>query len=288
MKLSASNMPVPDEYVLHDAADAANRPTSVLLLPAFTIVDHVTPARAHDLVNYFVNPAPTNTSPLLTAVSRDSASAPTPSSPEPESKTGPEVEEPKPNPDSSPPDSDSNSNPTTPQTPPAPPMPPTPPTQPTPLHARPCPHAAVILLCSQRTRDYRCGQSAPLIKKELDRHLRAAGLYRDAYDDRPGGVAVYFISHVGGHKYAANAIVYRRAGGFASGFGGGKKGETTGKGDEGKEAGDGGAAQGIWLARIRPEDCEGLVKYTVLQGKLVNPEEQLRGGFDRVRGVTSW
>ena len=42
------------------------------------------------------------------------------------------------------------------------------------------------------------------------------------------------------------------------------------------------------MARIRPEDCENVVKYTVLQGKVVKPESQLRGGFDREKGVVSW
>jgi len=51
---------------------------------------------------------------------------------------------------------------------------------------------------------------------------------------------------------------------------------------------DHGATQGIWLARVRPEDCEGIVKYTVLQGKVVKPQRQLRGGFDRVKGAVSW
>lgn len=162
----------------------------------------------------------------------------------------------------------------------------------TPLRARPCPHAAVILLCSQRTRDARCGISAPLLKREFERHLRPLGLYRDLDDHRPGGVGIYFVSHVGGHKYAANVIVYRRrdfnwyekkSAGAASG--------TEGKdGDEGEEGegADEGAAQGIWIARVRPEDCEGIVKFTVLQGKVVKPGYQLRGGFDRERGVVSW
>lgn len=47
-------------------------------------------------------------------------------------------------------------------------------------------------------------------------------------------------------------------------------------------------AQCIWLARVRPEDCEGIIKYTVLQGKVVKPERQLRGGFDRGKGLVSW
>lgn len=48
------------------------------------------------------------------------------------------------------------------------------------------------------------------------------------------------------------------------------------------------ASQCIWLARVRPEDCEGIVKFTVLQGKVVKPARQLRGGFDRVKGLVSW
>jgi hypothetical protein len=57
--------------------------------------------------------------------------------------------------------------------------------------------------------------------------------------------------------------------------------ENDGTGNEG-------AVQCIWLARVRPADCESIIKYTVLQGKVVKPERQLRGGFDRERGVVSW
>ena len=67
--------------------------------------------------------------------------------------------------------------------------------------------------------------------------------------------------------------------------------EATNRVDGGNEAGeeeDRSAAQCIWIARVRPEDCEGIVKFTVLQGKVVKPERQLRGGFDRERGLASW
>ena len=76
-------------------------------------------------------------------------------------------------------------------------------------------------------------------------------------------MGIYFISHVGGHKFAANVMVYRR--------------DSSGEG-----------GQCIWLARVRPEDCEGIVKFTVLQGKVVKPERHLRGGFDRGKGLVSW
>jgi (2Fe-2S) ferredoxin len=127
------------------------------------------------------------------------------------------------------------------------------------ITTRPCELDYVILLCSHKRRDARCGITAPLIKRELERHLRPLGLVRDADDSRPGGAGIFFVSHVGGHKFSANVLIYRKK-------------------DQ----------QMIWLARVRPEHCEGIVKYTILQGKVVHPETQLRGGFDRLRGLTSW
>ncbi|OJJ49444.1 hypothetical protein ASPZODRAFT_150331 [Penicilliopsis zonata CBS 506.65] len=231
LKLTASNMPVPDEYHHHEIG---KQPTNVLLLPSFTLVEQVTPDLAPDLIKYFVSPSATTTTPLA-------------ASSEEQKQEGPEK---------TPLDLASL----------------------TPLRARPCPHAAVILLCSQRTRDARCGQSAPLLKREFERHLRPLGLYRDMDDERPGGVAVYFISHVGGHKYSANVMIYRR-----------RDMEWYKRGDgEKKQEDEEGAAQGIWLARVRPEDCENIIKFTVLQGKLVKPGSQLRAGFDREKGLTSW
>jgi (2Fe-2S) ferredoxin len=240
LKLSASNMPVPDEYHMEEKG---KQPTNVLLLPSFTVVEHVTPQLVPDLIENFVNKSLTTTTPLGGALLEPSP----PPSPDNE-QTG-QAELPHPSTTSI-----------------------------TSLHSHPCPHAAVILLCSQRTRDARCGQSAPLLRKEFERHLRPLGLYRDMDDERPGGVGIYFISHVGGHKYSANVIVYRRRD-----FDWYKRDAV-----EGVDREDEGAAQGIWLARVRPEECENIIKYTVLQGKLLKPGSQLRAGFDRERGVTSW
>ncbi|KAI5295479.1 hypothetical protein KEM52_001253 [Ascosphaera acerosa] len=229
LKLSASDIPVPDEY--YDAEDG-KRPTRVLILPAFQWIEHVTPQSAGDLITGFVNHAPTTTTPL-------------------DARWG---------------------------------FPP--PSSPSALTSHPCNHAAVILLCSQKTRDARCGQSAPLLRKEFERYLRPLGLHRDPDDDRPGGVAVYFISHVGGHKFSANVIIYRRRD-----FNWYKESGQSQEEKDGRETtttADAGAAQCIWLARVRPEECEGIVKHTVLKGKVVKPETQLRGGFDRERGLVSW
>jgi hypothetical protein len=131
------------------------------------------------------------------------------------------------------------------------------------------------------------------LRKELERHLRPLGLYRDLDDERPGGVGIYFISHVGGHKYSANLMIYRKADAF--GLDSLERSKLDGQASPmpskvlpGDETLQEGAAQCIWIARVRPEDCEGIVNFTVLQGKVVKPERQLRGGFDRQRGVFSW
>lgn len=104
------------------------------------------------------------------------------------------------------------------------------------------------------------------------------GLYRDLHDERPGGVGIYFISHIGGHKYSANIMVYRRQG---------RKQEGMGEAIDGAPLSPE-AVQCIWLARVKPEECENIIKYTVLQGKVVKPHTQLRGGFDREKKLVSW
>jgi sucrase/ferredoxin-like protein len=237
--ISATNIPTPNGTTSYD------QPTTVLLLPEFTIVDNVTPQNVPALVSDIIEQAPTTTSPLTPITI-----------PPPDALAAPAAD--------------------------APSLPPQ-------LSRRPCPHSVLILLCSQKTRDARCGQSAPLIRKELERHLRPLGLFRDLDDERPGGVGIYLVSHVGGHKYSANVIVYRRHDAFGLDSVQRVAGEELRpKRREDLPAEDVGAGQGIWLARIMPEDCENLVRYTVLQGKVVKPETQLRAGFDRAKGLMSW
>ncbi len=310
--VSACNMPVPDyedEDGGGDGLDGREKgETEVLVLPKWEIVEDVKPARVRQFMEGYVARVASTMTPV-------------PANPSPSMRT--QAEE------------DKMPNSTSQQPVPPPPSPPLPSSDPSPRQmpphppfssfaTRPCPHRALILLCSQKTRDARCGQSAPLLRREFERHLRPLGLYRDMRDERPGGVGIYFISHVGGHKYAANVMIYRRGGSqsaMAEGEGGKgavweeeREGELTlvrsrtrtrsrsqaqaqtptptltqsQNGTQMMEENQGEAAQCIWLARVRPEDCEAIIKYTVLQGKVVKPERQLRGGFDRGKGLTSW
>lgn len=271
---------MPDEYHYHEPGE---QPTCVLLLPGFTIIDHVTPALTPDLIKYFVSPSVTTTTPLVPGNSSTGEESDASNEASEEQQQQQQQQQQLSLQDIH---------------------------RLTPLRSRPCPHAAVILLCSQRTRDVRCGQSAPLLRREFERHLRPLGLYRELDDERPGGVGIYFVSHVGGHKYAANVIVYRRrdfnwyrkdtAAAVTAGAGADAGAAVEDESDTSTDTEtdqeerpksdpvDEGASQGIWLARVRPEDCENIIRYTVVQGKVVKPGHQLRGGFDREKGLISW
>lgn len=106
------------------------------------------------------------------------------------------------------------------------------------------PQMAYVFLCSHRTRDKRCGITAPIMKKEMDLHLRELELYRDVCDDREGGVRVSFINHVGGHKYAANVIIYLRKSG-----------------------------KNIWLARCKPNNVVPIIDECIVAGGKVWPDK---------------
>lgn len=262
--LSASNMPTGDPQAEeHGGKDGGEGTTRVLLLPAWKIVDGLRPADVPALMTEVVEKASTNINPLQVGpVSGEGLARPD------DGTAGKEAHVEEDTPDLSGLEITKSQSPTNGMPKPLAPK--------FSMHA--CPHRAIILMCSQKTRDARCGQSAPLLRKEFERHLRPLGLYRDIHDERPGGVGIYFISHVDGHKYSANVMIYRRQG---------RKADGTDEEIDGALL-NSEAVQGIWLARVRPEDCEGIVKYTVMEGKVVKPDKQLRGGFDREKGLVSW
>lgn len=227
--ISASDLHPPLDY--HSATEKGKQPTTVLVLPSFTVVENVTPSDTQELISHFINASPTTSTPLdpppPTSVSPPTQSTPTPTT---AADPGP-LDEPF----------------TTLSLGPS-----------SALKSRPYPHSYLILVCSHRRRDARCGISAPILRREFEKHLRPLGLWRDLTDNREGGAKVVFINHVGGHKFSANVIIYRKEDG-----------------------------QGIWLARVAPKHVEGIVKYTVLQGKIVH-SDMIRGGFNRMNGATSW
>nr|CAG8580055.1 4708_t:CDS:2 [Entrophospora candida] len=100
----------------------------------------------------------------------------------------------------------------------------------------PNPYKAVIVICSHRRRDKRCGVVAPILKDEFDKILKDKKL--DVENKKTEGVAVFLSSHIGGHKFAGNVIVFR----------------------------DG---QGIWYGRVIPCHAKSIIEYTVIEGKVI-------------------
>ncbi|KAJ3112917.1 hypothetical protein HK100_002159 [Physocladia obscura] len=97
---------------------------------------------------------------------------------------------------------------------------------------------AVIFICTHLKRDKRCGITGPLLMTEFNNAIEDLGL--------SSKVACYGISHIGGHKYAGNVIVYSQK-----------------------------FPQGLWYGRVSPCHVENIMKKTVVEGKVY--KELFRG-----------
>ncbi|CEP63428.1 Apd1p LALA0_S08e02234g [Lachancea lanzarotensis] len=95
-----------------------------------------------------------------------------------------------------------------------------------------------VFLCSHKTRDKRCGITAPILQKLFHQELQPHGLYRDNSDFRPGGCTVGFVNHVGGHKFVANVVLYLKS-----------------------------SHSLIWLARVTPKNVPAIVNLMIVPEK---------------------
>lgn len=122
----------------------------------------------------------------------------------------------------------------------------------------------LVLICGHGGRDARCGMLGPVLRDEFEEKLKAKGIelrpQPDLAQEQHGrlSASVGLISHIGGHKYAGNVIIYIP--------------KTL------KEAGHPLAGKGIWYGRVGPEQVEGVVEQTIVQGKVV--KELFRGGIE--------
>lgn len=136
----------------------------------------------------------------------------------------------------------------------------------------------VVLICGHGGRDQRCGMYGPLLRGEFEKRLPEQGFEvlkgpveverneAPAVEGEEGGKREYtaarvgLISHIGGHKFAGNVIVYL------------PPGLRTEDGETHPLAG-----HGIWYGRVEPRHVEGIVGETILKGKVI--EELFRGGI---------
>jgi hypothetical protein len=138
----------------------------------------------------------------------------------------------------------------------------------------------IVLVCGHGGRDMRCGVMGPALRQEFESQLPREGfqLLRGPVDIGDGRerallgettsqtkgsgstARVGLISHIGGHKFAGNVILYI------------PPGAKSANGKENSLAGC-----GIWYGRVEPKHVEGIVKETLLGGRVI--EELFRGGI---------
>jgi hypothetical protein len=130
----------------------------------------------------------------------------------------------------------------------------------------------VVLICGHGGRDIRCGKVGPILKREIEDKLAQSGITvnRDPIMLRGsdytkgkekfksslrGSAKVGLISHVGGHAFAGNVIIYLPS--------------------SGEFAHSGLSGAGIWYGRVQPNHVEGIIQKTILEGIVI--EDLLRG-----------
>jgi len=92
-----------------------------------------------------------------------------------------------------------------------------------------------VFVCMHAARDERCGRCGPPLRAALSDAVAEAGL---------ADVAVRATSHVGGHKYAGNLLVY---------------------------------PEGVWYGYARPEDARRIVREHLVEGRIL--EDLHRGSM---------
>lgn len=137
----------------------------------------------------------------------------------------------------------------------------------------------LVLICGHGGRDQRCGVFGPLLRGEFEKRLpeRGVEVLRGPVEaegddglpalegEKTGGRGEYaarvgLISHIGGHKFAGNVIVYL------------PPRLRTEHGERHPLAG-----HGIWYGRVEPRHVEGIVGETIMNGKVI--EELFRGAI---------
>ncbi|KAK3499347.1 Sucrase/ferredoxin-like-domain-containing protein [Neurospora hispaniola] len=139
----------------------------------------------------------------------------------------------------------------------------------------------IVLICGHGGRDQRCGVYGPLLRSEFETRLAEQG--QQQQQQGPGievlkgaaekavdlekkkgvwGARVGLISHIGGHKFAGNVIVY-----IPPGL----------KSYDDSDVPHPLAGHGIWYGRVEPKHVEGIVKETIKKGNVI--KELFRGGI---------
>ncbi|KAH8177346.1 sucrase/ferredoxin-like domain-containing protein [Sarocladium implicatum] len=139
----------------------------------------------------------------------------------------------------------------------------------------------LVLICGHGGRDMRCGVMGTALRTEFEDKLS-----QQSYNVLQGPVVVGqgsaerieggggesgqtarvgLISHIGGHKFAGNVIVYLP-----------RSLQSQGKPHPL-------AGHGIWYGRVEPKHVEGIISETISGGKII--ADMFRGGIDQDRQI---
>jgi len=130
----------------------------------------------------------------------------------------------------------------------------------------------IVLICGHRSRDSRCGALAEPLRLEFEETLQRVSI-NTMHGERSNSCGnveksarVGLLSHIGGHKWAGNVILY-----FPPTW----KGHPL-------------AGSGIWYGRVEPRHIQGIVLETIARGRLI--QDLWRGGMilTHLRGRASW
>ena len=130
----------------------------------------------------------------------------------------------------------------------------------------------IVLICGHGGRDQRCGVMGPLLGLEFQRSLTYRGAYLvcgggrgfSTITNKNDGIVrarVGLVSHIGGHQFAGNVVIYIPPTFTVQG----KKSPLAGK--------------GIWYGRVEPKHVEGIVEETIFKGNVI--AELFRGGIEQ-------
>ncbi|KAL2885884.1 Sucraseferredoxin-like protein [Ceratocystis lukuohia] len=141
--------------------------------------------------------------------------------------------------------------------------------------------SVMVFICGHKNRDLRCGLYGPALQDAFTHELGVKGIQVlhnppstaesiSVSADAPGPSSttarVAMISHIGGHKYVGNVIIYI---------------PPEMRGPDGKKHSLAGC--GIWYGRVDPEHVNGIVHETIINGRVI--EQFFRGGLDACRKI---
>ena len=125
----------------------------------------------------------------------------------------------------------------------------------------------VVLICGHGTRDQRCGIYGTILRDHF-KHLPSTTTL--SHPAQPSTPHIALISHIGGHAFAGNVIIYIPPGYIPP---------QTAEGHEGEGQMNKLAGSGIWYGRVEPDSVCDIVRETIVGGRILEP--LFRGGIDR-------